>query len=74
MLGEVARMSDGHAVIVVDSVDRPEPPADLAGLRNRLTSEMRRDVLEQYEAALRLRFPARVNDALLGSMIRAEEG
>jgi peptidyl-prolyl cis-trans isomerase D len=73
-LGEVARMTDGHAVIVLDSVDRPEPPADLAGLRGSIAGEMRRDLLEQYEAALRLRFPARLDEALLGSMIRAEEG
>lgn len=74
VVGEVARMADGHAVLAVDRVDRPEPPADLAGQRDRLANDIRRDLLQQYEAALRLRFPARVDERLLGSMIRAEEG
>jgi peptidyl-prolyl cis-trans isomerase D len=73
-MAEVARMADGQAVIVVDVVERPEPPANLAQLRSRIAAEMRRDILEQYEAALRLRFPARVNDTLLGALVRAEEG
>ncbi|HMR30497.1 MAG TPA: peptidyl-prolyl cis-trans isomerase [Geminicoccaceae bacterium] len=73
-VAEVARMVDGHAVLVVDEVERPEPPADLASRRDMLANEFRRDLLQQYEAALRLRFPARVDEGLLGSMIRAEEG
>lgn len=74
VMAEVARLADGSAVIVVDQADRPQPPDDLATLRNRLSAEVRRDVLEQYEAALRLRFPARVNERLLGTLVRAEEG
>lgn len=73
-LAEAVRTPDGHGVVVVDKIERPEPPADLAGLQGQIANEMRRDVLEQYEAALRLRFPPRVNDSLLGAMIRAEEG
>lgn len=74
VLADVARLADGTAVVVVDTVDRPEPPADLADLRARLGNELRRDLLEQYETALRLRFPARVDENQLGALIRAEEG
>jgi peptidyl-prolyl cis-trans isomerase D len=71
---EVARLADGSAVIAVDTAERPEPPTDLTALRGRLANDMRRDLLEQYEAALRLRFPPRVNETLLGALVRAEEG
>ena len=74
VVAEVAQMADGHAVLAVDKVERPEPPAELATQRDRLANDMRRDLLQQYEAALRLRFPARVDERLLGSMIRSEEG
>jgi peptidyl-prolyl cis-trans isomerase D len=71
---DVARMQDGMAVIAVDAVERPDPPPDVAPLEARLTSELRGDLLAQYEAALRLRYPPRVNERLFAAMIQAEEG
>jgi peptidyl-prolyl cis-trans isomerase D len=71
---EVARLADGIAVLAVDAIDRPEPPDDLPDLRARLTNELRGDLLAQYEAALRLRYPPLVNERVLGALIQAEEG
>ncbi|MFO1067262.1 MAG: SurA N-terminal domain-containing protein [Geminicoccaceae bacterium] len=71
---EVATLADGIAVVALDTVDRPEPPTDLAAAQRDLARALRSDVLEQYQAALRLRFPPLINQNLFDATVRAEEG
>lgn len=69
----LVKWSDGEAVLAVDVSERPEPPAELGALRDRLSNELRGDLLAQYEAALRLRYPPRLNERVLGALLQAEE-
>lgn len=76
--GEVAEsvveLPDGIGVIATDSVDRGQPPPDLGPVRDQLAGGLRSDILEQYVNALRQRYAPTVNDRLLDSLLRIEEG
>jgi len=69
----VAELSDGAAVLATDTVDRGEPPADLAASRDRLANDLGSDILNQYVNALRQRYAPTVNERLLGSLLQSEE-
>jgi hypothetical protein len=56
----------GWYVAQLKSVERPEPSADpaaLAQLTRQLTAQLRDDIVSQYQAGLRSRFPVEVHRA-----------
>jgi peptidyl-prolyl cis-trans isomerase D len=70
--GETARVRDGHAVIVTDLVHPADPEADpegIARLRDQLATEMRADLLDQFEAALRRSYPVEIDARALGTLL-----
>jgi peptidyl-prolyl cis-trans isomerase D len=71
---ELATLADGAAIVALDAVERPEPPTDLVAAQRDLARALRSDVLEQYQAALRLRFPPLIDQNLFDATVRAEEG
>ncbi len=64
---------DGSAVLVVDEVMAPEPEAAAREqARTALANDMRSDLLAQYEAALRRRYPVEVDQAQLAGLMEAQ--
>jgi peptidyl-prolyl cis-trans isomerase D len=64
---------DGSAVLVVDEVIAPQPEAAARDqARTALANDMRSDVLAQYEAALRQRYPVQVDQGQLASLMEAQ--
>ena len=64
---------DGSAVLVVDEVIAPQPEtAARDEARTALANDMRSDVLAQYEAALRQRYPVQVDQGQLASLMEAQ--
>ncbi|MEZ5905847.1 MAG: peptidyl-prolyl cis-trans isomerase [Geminicoccaceae bacterium] len=61
----------GSAILRTDAITVPE--GDQPELRQELTDAMRNDVLIQYEAALRRRYPVEVNEAAIASLFPAED-
>ncbi len=70
----VVEALDGAGVLVTDTIERGEPPSDLGPLRERLASMLQGDLLDQYAGALRERYRPTVNETLLGSLMRVDEG
>ncbi len=73
--GELARepvaTETGSAILRTDSVTVPEsvPPE----LRDQLDRAVRNDILIQYEAALRRRYPVEINEAAIATLFPADE-
>ena len=64
---------DGSAVLVVDEVIASEPEtAARDQARTALADDMRSDVLAQYEAALRQRYPVQIDQGQLASLMEAQ--
>ncbi|MEZ5859383.1 MAG: peptidyl-prolyl cis-trans isomerase [Geminicoccaceae bacterium] len=62
---------NGSAILRTDAIMVPE--GDQPELREQLTAALRNDVLIQYEAALRRRYPVEVNEAAIASLFPADE-
>lgn len=62
---------NGSAILRTDAIVVPE--GDQPELREQLTAALRNDVLIQYEAALRRRYPVEVNEAAIASLFPADE-
>jgi peptidyl-prolyl cis-trans isomerase D len=64
---------DGSAVLLVEGVTPSDGDANAATrLSAELADEMRADLLQQYEAALRRRFPPTIDDRQLAQMMEAQ--
>lgn len=64
---------DGSAVLLVDEVTRPErEPGALDESLEVLAEGLRSDVLAQYEAALRRRYPVEVDQRALAGLMEAQ--
>lgn len=61
----------GSAILRTDTITVPE--GDQPELREQLTNALRNDVLIQYEAALRQRYPVEINEAAIASLFPAED-
>jgi peptidyl-prolyl cis-trans isomerase D len=64
---------DGSAVLLVESVIPSQPdPRAVSQASSSLADELRADLLQQYEAALRRRFPPRIDDRQLAQLMEAQ--
>jgi hypothetical protein len=64
---------DGWAIVAVDQVSEPKPdPALVDKVRQALTNDMRADILQQYEQALRERYTVSVDEQQLAQMMQAQ--
>lgn len=70
----VVEALDGAGVLVTDTIERGDPPPDLGPLRERLAAMLQGDLLDQYAGALRERYRPTVNETLLGTLMRTDEG
>ena len=62
----VARIADGYAVAVVESIDAPPYSEDkIEAIREQLSAEMVEDVRQQFHAALQDRFGVVINHDLI---------
>ena len=66
---EVVPIASGAAVVQTVAVQPAPPPDDLDPLIAELARGMRGDLLQQYEGALRNRFPIEVNQAALARLM-----
>lgn len=64
---------DGWAIVAVDQVSEPKPdPALVDKVRQALANDMRADILQQYEQALRERYTVSVDEQQLAQMMQAQ--
>ena len=75
LVPEVQTLPDGTGLLrVVEVIPAPPlPENEVQAQRNRLAEELRSDLLGQYEAALRLRYPVQVNEQVLASLMQSGE-
>jgi len=74
LVDEVFELEGGAGLVRVAEVIPAGDPENLAGLREELAGAMRNDILNQYEAALRARYPVEVNEAAVSSLVSAFSG
>ncbi len=64
---------EGWAIVAVDQVTEPKTdPALVDKVRQALTNDMRADILQQYEQALRERYTVSVDEQQLAQMMQAQ--